>query len=192
LDISDRIAGRAGIFRHPQSPLMPDLLIKMTKHADGSAVLRCERPDGSATWQRQTGRQGRFFPVHDLTHYAVETVLGHQRGFYGLVAEGWNVTDFGAPWARGKIPADADPSELIVGFFDAERASGSDWCTDDLNESLRIHDPAGRWPRVSAEQVARIRGVLADLKQRWVDLAPGHTLALDFTRGAGRIEPAAR
>lgn len=67
---------------------MPDLMIQIKKKTDGSAALSCRRADGSVTWQRQEGRQGCFFPLHDLTHYAVETVLGHPRGFYGLVAEG--------------------------------------------------------------------------------------------------------
>src|SRR5438309_3304320 len=79
---------------------MNDLLIRIKKKSDGSAALSCLRADGSVTWQRQTGQQGRFFPLHDLTHYAVETVLGYARGFYGLVAEGWDLTDFGNPWPR--------------------------------------------------------------------------------------------
>ena len=86
------------------------LTIRIKKQSDGSAALSCTRPDGSVTWQRQEGTHGRFFPLHDLTHYAVETVLGYQNGFYGMVARGWNMTDFGAPWPRGRIPADADPS----------------------------------------------------------------------------------
>jgi hypothetical protein len=69
---------------------MPELIIRLKKQSDGSAALACIRADGSSTWQRQTGAQGRFFPRHDLTRYAVETVLGHRRGFYGLVAEGWD------------------------------------------------------------------------------------------------------
>jgi len=159
-----------------------DLVIRITRNADGSAVLRCERRDGSVTWQRQTGVQGRFFPIHDLTHYAVETVLGHRRGFFGLLAEGWDVTDFGAPWPRGRMPADADPSELIVGFLDAERSGSAEWNAEDLNETLRHHDPDGRWPRISAEQLDRIRLVLAGLKLRWASLEPGQTLELDFDR----------
>src|SRR2546430_9090725 len=58
---------------------MNDLLIRIKKKSDGSAALSCLRADGSVTWQRQNGQQGRFFPLHDLTHYAVETVLGHTR-----------------------------------------------------------------------------------------------------------------
>ena len=89
------------------------LTIRIKKNADGSAAISCRREDGSVTWQRQQGAQGRFFPLHDLTHYAVETVLNHRRGFYGLVADGWDLSDFGAPWPRGRMPEDMDPSELI-------------------------------------------------------------------------------
>jgi hypothetical protein len=95
----------------------PELAVAITKRADGGAVLRLTRADGTATWQHARGATGAFFPAHDLTHYAVETELGHRRGFYGLVVEGWDVGDFGAPWPRGRLD-DADPSELIVGFLD--------------------------------------------------------------------------
>lgn len=160
---------------------MTELVIRIRKNADGSAVLSCQRPDGSITWQRQTGVQGRFFPIHDLTHYAVETVLGHRRGFYGLVAEGWNVTDFGAPWPRGRIPADADPSELIVGFLDAERASGAEWPASDLNDTLRIHNAAAGW-QVSQGHLDDIRAMRRDLMRRWDVLPAGETLELGFER----------
>jgi hypothetical protein len=71
-----------------------------------------------------------------MTHYVVETELAHRKGFYGMVADGWDLTDFGAPWPRGPIPEDADPSELIVGFLDAERASGEEWSTADFNDRV--------------------------------------------------------
>src|SRR5436853_7103438 len=119
---------------------MSDLVIRIKKNTDGSAALTCTRADGTVTWQRQQGVQGRFFPRHDLTHYAVETVLGHRRGFYGLVAEGWNLTDFGYPWPRGRMPPDMDPSELIVGFLDGERASGTRWNAEDFNEKARLYN----------------------------------------------------
>ena len=71
----------------------PELRVELTKRADGGAVLRCTRADGSVTWQRQEGRQAAFFPLHDLTHHAVETTLGYRRGFLGLVADGWELAD---------------------------------------------------------------------------------------------------
>jgi len=38
------------------------LTVLLKKKADGSAALSCRRDDGSVTWQRQDGAQGRFFP----------------------------------------------------------------------------------------------------------------------------------
>ena len=79
---------------------MPDLLIRIKKKTDGSAALTCTRADGSVTWQRQDGQLGRFFPLHDLTHYAVEQTLGFPRAFYGLLAEGWAVAEI----SRAAVP----------------------------------------------------------------------------------------
>ena len=63
-------------------------------------------------------------PAHDLTHFAVESTLGVRRGFYGLLTEGWEITDFAKPWPRGPIPDEALVVELIVGVLDAERRQG--------------------------------------------------------------------
>ena len=109
---------------------MTDLLIRIKKKSDGSAALSCVRADGSVTWQRQDGLQG------DLTHYAVETVLRYPRGFYGLLAEGWDFSDFGRPWPRGPLPSEALASELLVGFLDGERAAGVEWSARDFKESV--------------------------------------------------------
>lgn len=42
-----------------------DLVIHIEKKTDGSAALSCRRADGSVTWQRQEGQQGRFFPFRE-------------------------------------------------------------------------------------------------------------------------------
>jgi hypothetical protein len=166
---------------------MPDLLIRIKKKTDGAAALSCLRADGSVTWQRQEGRQGRFFPIHDLTHYAVETVLGHRRGFYGLVADGWDLTDFGAPWPKGRLPQDLDPSELIVGFLDTERAGGVEWAAADFNEKAALYFAQHRMPgacQITPEQLARIRTRLGELIDRWRALPAGETLELPFERAS--------
>ena len=164
------------------------LTIRLAKHTDGGATLTCVRPDGSVTWQRQRGGHAAFFPRHDLTHYAVETVLGHRRGFYGLVAGGWDLTDFGSPWPRGPLPSDMDPSELLVGFLDAERASmsgaGQRWSAADLSaQAAAFYDARGvdvPPPVVSDAQLSVIRQRLAELFARWDALAPGDVIELQF------------
>jgi len=150
---------------------MPDITINIKKKTDGSAALSCVRADGSVTWQRQDGAQGRFFPLHDLTHYAVETVLD-LRGFYSLIAEGWDLTDFGNLWPRGPLPPEAHTVEQIVGFLDTERASGRAWSATDL----RLAAPYA----ISDDDLRQVREARRGLFARWAAVRPGESLALHF------------
>ena len=167
------------------------MLIRIKKNTDGSAALSCLRPDGSTTWQRQTGAQGRFFPLHDLTHFAVETELGLEQGFYGLVAEGWDLSDFAAPWARGRLPLEAAVAEFTVGFFDLERASGTSCSGAEYNAAAALHFAGQTLPgryRLGDEDLARIRRRRGELFARWSALAPGDTLELEFSRPLRRAD----
>jgi hypothetical protein len=58
------------------------VLIQLKKGRDAPATLACVRDDGTRTW----GKEHPFFPVHDLTHCAVESVLGldHRETFKPL------------------------------------------------------------------------------------------------------------
>ena len=75
--------------------------IRLTKRMDGGSVLRCVRADGSVTWQKQD-RHAAFFALHDLTHFAVESTLGFRDGFFGLVAQGWDIDDTTGKGTRGR------------------------------------------------------------------------------------------
>jgi len=165
---------------------MRDLRIRIKKKTDGSAALTCTRADGSVTWQRQDGQLGRFFPLHDLTHYAVETSLGFTQAFYGLVADGWDMSDFGRDSARGKPPEQALLAELIVGFFDLERATGVVGTADDFNEKLVTwhRDNDRRVPdfRLTESDVERIRSIRAEMFAKWRALSPGDALEIPFER----------
>jgi hypothetical protein len=159
------------------------LVIQIKKKTDASAALSCRRADGSVTWQRQDGQQGRFFPLHDLTHYAVETVLHHPRGFYGLVAAGWNLTDFGKPWPRGPLPVEALASELLVGFLDRERGAGVEWSADDFNSTAATHYAergVTAAPVVSEADLRNVRDKRRELFARWAALPAGEALELTF------------
>ena len=167
---------------------MNDLLIRIKKKSDGSAALSCLRADGSVTWQRQNGQQGRFFPLHDLTHYAVETVLGYARGFYGLVAEGWDLTDFGNPWPRGPLPPQALVPEFIVGFLDQERGAGVEWSAAEFGVAAATYFvQAGlNVPCVvTDDDLRRVRDKRRELFAQWAALPAGETLELRFS-GPGR------
>ena len=165
------------------------MLIRIKKKTDGSAALSCVRDDGSVTWQRQEGIQGRFFPLHDLTHYAVETVLGHRRGFYGLVAAGWDLTDFGQPWPRGPLPPEALGSELLVGFLDRERAAGGEeWRATEFNATAVTYfaqHGVGDSCVVTEADLRSVRVRIRELFARWDALPAGEALELHFEALAG-------
>ena len=148
-------------------------------------MLECRRADGSATWQRQQGRQAAFFPLHDLTHYALETELGLRDGFYGLVAAGWDIPDSEGKGTRGPLPAETLAVEHLVGMLDTERSGGAEWTAADVNsQAARFAAAGGRAaPRaVTDAELARVRARVRELFDRWARLAPGETLELPFDR----------
>lgn len=165
---------------------IPELRVQLTKRADGGAVLRCERADGSATWQRQDGPRARFFPFHDLTHLAVETTLGFRRGFYGLLADGWEIADTEGKGARGRLPAEAILVEHVVGLFDRERAGGAaPLSAAEFNAQLEQLVATGRLaaaPAFTEAQLTAVRDRIDALHGDWATLAPGATLSLAFER----------
>ena len=157
--------------------------IQLTKRADGAAVLKCIRADGSTTWQRQDDQHAAFFPLHDLTHYAVETELGFRRGFFGLIAEGWDIADTTGKTARGPLPNEALEVEYLVSAFSAERAGGGVSSGGEFNESAATFAQSKGLsaPRqLSGEELARVRARFADLATRWRRLPAGETLALAY------------
>ena len=167
---------------------MSGLQIEIAKRTDGGAVLRCTRPDGTVSWQRQTGPQGAFFPLHDLTHFAVETVLGVRDGFFGLVAQGWEIEDTTGKGSRGALPPDALVVEQIVGFLDRERASGAEWSAEDYITHLGIAGVVlspGMRSALGDETLGRVRAVRLELFGRWARTAPGESLKLTFGGNGG-------
>jgi hypothetical protein len=159
------------------------IVVRIKKGADGRTSLSCERADGTKTWQRQQGAQASFFPRHDLTHYAVETMLGHTNGFYGLVAAGWDLSDFGTPWPRGQLPKDANIAEIIVGFFDRERASGHMGSAEEINDELAQFADENRLPapgELTEDDLSRVRKRRGELFAQWEAVRPGDVLELSF------------
>jgi len=162
---------------------MPELILQFTKRADGRAVLRCVRADGSATWQRQDDERAQFFPRHDLVHYAVETELGFRHGFYGLIAAGWDIADTTGKGARGLLPDEAIAVEYLVSAFSAERASGASATDEEFNQQAKLFAQSRemeppRW--LTPNELSRIRLRIGELLAQWNALSPDATLKLTF------------
>jgi hypothetical protein len=171
--------------------MLPDLRIQFKRHGDDATSLTCTRRDGSVTWQRFDGPTALVFPGHDLTHFAVETALGFGQGFYGLLADGWEIRDFAKPWPRGEIPEEAREVEVIVGFFDSDRRQGDAWTAAEFAEHAALYIDAAkargkavpsRLRVLTDEDLARVRAVRDPLLAQWHALANGESLALEFRR----------
>lgn len=163
----------------PVLTVVEPMRVRLKKGRDGQPTLACHRPDGTATWGKVNG----FFPVHDLTHYAVETTLGFRAAFFGLVASGWTLEDFEAPGAADRMPPEALVAEHIVGLLDQERAAGVGWSAAQFNDALTLTMQKGACPpfrRLTDGELTGIRALRGELTQRWAALSPGETLELLF------------
>jgi hypothetical protein len=146
------------------------MIIQLKKGKDGPPTLACVRADGSRTW----ARVHPFFPAHDLTHCAVESVLGFGQAFFGLVAAGWEIDDFARPGAARRLSPEAVRAERIVGLLDLERASGR------VYDVAEFDAAAPGEPPLTTTQLVAIRALRDELHGRWLALAPGETLDLPF------------
>ena len=161
--------------------------MQLTKRPDGGAVLRCVRADGSVTWQRQDGPRAAFFPFHDLTHLAVESTLGFRAGFYGLIADGWDIDDTGGKGRRGRLPPEAVLVEHVVGLLDRERVGGAaPLSAEELTAQLATAGVAVPPPGLTDARLTAARARIDALHDAWAALPAGGTLELTFDRGTTR------
>jgi len=160
------------------------VIVEFAKRKDGNTVLRCIRDNGSVTWQRNENQHARFFPLHDLLHYAVESELDFAQGFFGLIAAGWNIDETTGKSARGALPHEALEVEHFVSSFTAEWNSATGWTAADFNDQSASFARTRGLPAprsLSDEQLERVRGRFNELVTRWRDLPEGETLRLEFS-----------
>jgi hypothetical protein len=161
---------------------MPELKVRFTRGKDKKDVLSVTREDASQSWQHQ--QPG--IPVHDLTHFAVESALHLENGFYGLLAQGWDITRLTAKDVRSILPVEGLWTEFVVGLVQTERLSPEPLSADEFNTLLdkETQNSALKFERrVTEEELFEIRRLFLDLYSRWRLLQPGESLSLIFDRG---------
>ena len=134
-------------------------------------TLTCIRGDSSITWTHIH----RGFVQHDFAHYVVETTLGFDNAFFGLVAKGHNIPDFSRPKSERpfEIPQEAIAVEPIVALLQAEL-----W--ESFPVSLLESDNACLPANVTEAQIESMRARLRELLRRWNNLEPGESMELEF------------
>jgi hypothetical protein len=156
------------------------MLIRITKGRDGPNTLTCIRDDGSTTWAKVQD----YFPVHDMTHYVVETTLRIPNAFYSLVADGWDITDFAVKGAAKKIPPEANLVEALVSRLQSELLPGHEFTPESYNEEvLAVLEGIGNPSRrsVTEDELNEMRVRLRELMSKWRGLEPGESLELIFS-----------
>jgi hypothetical protein len=166
--------------------MSPELRIEYVKRSDGSVVLRCTRKDGSVTWEVRS-KHAEFFAFHDLSHFAVETVLRFQKGFFGLIADGWDIVDTAGKGPRGKPPVESGLVEHIVGLFSSEQAGGAPpLAAADFNRQLREMMGIEAVRVITDAELVRVRQRIEELLVQWAAVPRTSSLELIFDRNAVR------
>ena len=159
------------------------MLIQMKKGRDGPSTLACVRADGTRTW----AKLHPFFPAHDLTHCAVETVFGFDQAFFGLVASGWNIDDLEQPGAAARMPVEALWAEHMVGLLDKDLAAGQPFQAAAFSDALAasLSGPAlSPFRAVTEAELVQVRWLRDHWESQWWALPPGATLEVAFPAAA--------
>lgn len=157
---------------------MAPLQINLKKISDEQSSLNCRRADGTVTWSRMHP----FYPRHDVSHFAVETVLGLRQGFFGLIAEGWELADFIQKRVAARLPTEAFWAECAMGVTELLGQAAPPALTA-WQEALDQSVAGQKLPpfrRVTADEYAQLNALRATVLARWAALPIGETLSLEF------------
>lgn len=164
------------------------MVIRLKKTGDG-VVMTCLR-DGHAAEIQRSGHDG-FFALHDLLHYAVETTLGFDQAFLGLIASGWSFDNFTRrddPRHR-PLPGQALVAEHVVNLFSLALRTAPPQdpellglLTDEINRDLAAVMRKGDVPapRLTVDHVTTICERFGELSRRWATLPVREHLQLTF------------
>jgi hypothetical protein len=163
---------------------VPKLTFELKKRADAKAQLVLIREDGSHT-AGTIGPAGGFGPVHDLTHFAIESTLGLDEGFLGMCASGWEIGDFEVKGTASKLPAEAVFAEIAAGELSRQLAMRQVSSLADflwaIDLSLGKKADGFHRPEITEEQFATILARINEEWTRWRALAPNETLQLTYS-----------
>lgn len=158
---------------------MPQLTIRLARGKDKPDVLTCIREDGSTTWSRLHAA----LPVHDISHYSVESSLALSSGFFGLVAQGWEITDFGSPYPRGPIPDEAAWVESVVSVFWRTFVQRESPTHEEVREQIAVclGSYKGSFRRdISDAEMDAIRALQGEITATWARTPIGSYMELVF------------
>lgn len=161
---------------------LPQAITISVKRGQPASTLTVRRADGSTTWSKlHPGME-----LHDLAHYAVEEVLELEEAFYGLLAEGFAISDFELPKDQrphrlqtANLPPESIQTEHLINLLMTELQFGRD-LPDFLAqfESILMQHGLPPMNRLTTEKLNGIRNLISDLRSRWTGIPVGEVLEL--------------
>jgi len=160
------------------------LKIEISKEFEKPSVLTCSREDGTITYAKLHPN----LEIHDIAHFVVETNLKFSNAFYGLLAQGYSISDFQLP--KDKRPKELQPKNLapealitehIVNILQTKYAQGkqeTDYLsiTATILKERKLSFPAS----FTAKKFEEMYYQLEDLMIQWEALSFNQKLVLNF------------
>jgi hypothetical protein len=163
---------------------MPTLTFRIKKRADADAQLILVREDGSQTYG-PFGPADGYGPVHDLTHYVIESTLGLGDGFLGLVAGGWEIKDFEVKGMSKRLSAEAYFAENAAGELSRQLLMRQVSTVEDflwvLDTQMAKAGSDYRRPEITQQQFDVIVERIRFEWTKWRELPPNGTIELPFS-----------
>ena len=141
-------------------------------------MLTCSRPDGTTTWMEATP----FFVAHDLAHFVIEKQLQIVNGFYGLIASGFDITDFEKKReiTPQQLPEDSIKAELLVNLIlternDRKRLESFNATFNEVSERYGLPNM-----KFDASDLDKIHNQLDEMLKRWASLPINESITLTW------------
>jgi hypothetical protein len=156
------------------------MLIRLSKHTGKPHVIKYVRDNGTETWMQADD----FFVRHDLSHFALETVLGYKTAFNGMINSGMDIKDFENREKRRamKVTDEAGYAENMANLFLGEVLQGN---LEDFNavqqQTLAYSNSEIPAIDLADEKIQAVRKYLRQLLTDWELLSSGQTMELVFT-----------
>lgn len=153
--------------------------ISFTRRESKNHIISCQRIDGTVTWMQIDS----FFIIHDICHYAVESVLKFKNAFYGILASGTSITDFELPKDERtfNLTEEAIFTEQIVNLLTIEYSQGRmENFLDLLNEVCQKNAVPLVVSPLDQTYLQLIRQSFELLMNRWHLLPEGEAITLIF------------
>ena len=151
--------------------------ILFTKNISGDHILSCKRKNGSVSWKHVSS----FFIIHDLCHFAVETLMPLKEAFYGMVASGTDISDFDLPKDQRKfeLTEEALFAEQLVNMLTIEYSQGR---MENFIEIFTSINDAGSNKSLPIDDILleKTRNLFNQLIQKWNSLKDSETMTLSF------------